>query len=88
MIKVWDIAKKHKVPIVYASSSAVYGNLSIGDDQIEQYDIISPYDQDKLTMEHYAKMCWEVYQIPAVGLRFFNVYGPRQDPSNSYSGVI
>ena len=86
--KVFDWANKLEVPVVYASSSAVYGNLPIGDDTIENYDIISPYAQDKLTMENYARMCWNVYKTPSMGLRFFNVYGPRQDPTNPYSGVI
>lgn len=88
MLKVWDIAKKFNIPIVYATSSAVYGNLEIGDDTIDNYDILSPYAQDKLTMEHYANMSWKVYKTKSIGLRFFNVFGPRQDPSNPYSGVI
>ena len=87
-LKVWDLAKQYNIPIIYASSSAVYGNLPLGDDQIDKYDIISPYAQDKLTMEHYARICWDIYQTPSIGLRFFNVYGPRQDPQNPYSGVI
>ena len=87
-LKVWDWANKLSIPIVYASSSAVYGNLPIGDDTVEKFDILSPYAQDKLSMEHYAQMAWNVYQTKSIGLRFFNVYGPRQDPSNPYSGVI
>lgn len=87
-IRVFEWANQLDVPIVYASSSAVYGNLPLGDDQVENYDILSPYTQDKLTLEHYAKMCWNVYKTPSIGLRFFNVYGPRQDPTNQYSGVI
>ena len=86
--KVWDWAYKLKIPIVYASSSAVYGNLPIGDDTIENYDILSPYAQDKLTMENYAFMSYKVFNTSSIGLRFFNVYGPRQDPTNPYSGVI
>ena len=88
MLKVWDIANKFNIPIVYATSSAVYGNLSVGDDNIDNYDILSPYAQDKLSMEDYANMSWKVYKTKSIGLRFFNVYGPRQDPSNPYSGVI
>ena len=87
-LKVWDIARNNNIPIIYASSSAVYGNLPLGDDQLEKYDILSPYAQDKITMEHYARMCWNIYKIPSIGLRLFNVYGPRQDPHNPYSGVI
>ena len=87
-LKVWDIAIKLDIPIIYASSSAVYGNLPIGNDKLEKYEILSPYAQDKLMMEQYARMCWNIYRIPSIGLRFFNVYGPRQDPTNPYSGVI
>jgi UDP-glucose 4-epimerase len=87
-LRVFELAKIYNVPLVYASSSAVYGNLPIGDDQKGKYDILSPYAQDKLTLEHYARMCWNIYGIPSAGLRFFNVYGPRQDPANPYSGVI
>jgi len=88
ILKVWDWAIKLNVPIVYATSSAVYGNLPLGDDTIGKIDIISPYAQDKLTMEQYAKMAWRVYKTSSIGLRLFNVYGPRQDPTNPYSGVI
>ena len=87
-IKVFSLARKLSIPVIYASSSAIYGNLPCGDDEKEEYEILSPYAQDKLTLEHYAKMCWNVFQVPSIGLRFFNVYGPRQDPKNPYSGVI
>mgnify|MGYP006173821857 FL=1 len=88
MLKIWETAKNNNVPIVYASSSAIYGNLPLGNDEKNNYDIISPYAQDKLTMEDYSAMCYRVYNTPSIGLRFFNVYGPRQDPSSPYSGVI
>tara|TARA_B100001971_G_C18155443_1_gene518254 strand:- start:19 stop:954 length:936 start_codon:yes stop_codon:yes gene_type:complete len=87
-LRIFEWAKVNKIPVVYASSSAVYGNLPIGDDTKEGYDILSPYAQDKLSLEHYANMCWNVYGMSSIGLRFFNVYGPRQDPTNPYSGVI
>ncbi len=87
-IYVFNLAKKFKIPVVYASSSAIYGNLSLGDDSKNNFEILSPYALDKLTMEKYASMMYNVYDIRSIGLRFFNVYGPNQDPSNPYSGVI
>ena len=87
-LKVWEIAKNNNIPVVYASSSAVYGNLPFGDDTANEFDIMCPYAQDKLTMEDYARLCWGLYQTSSLGLRFFNVYGPRQDATNAYSGVI
>ena len=88
MLKVFDLTKTLQIPIVYASSSAIYGNLPLGNDIDEKFDILSPYAQDKLTMEHYANMMFNIYKIKSLGLRFFNVYGPKQDSLNPYSGVI
>ena len=87
-IKVFEIAKKFSIPVVYASSSAIYGNLPFGDDIKNKFSIISPYAQDKLTLENYAKMFFDVFNISSVGLRFFNVYGPKQNANSPYSAVI
>ena len=87
-LRVFDLAKKLDIPVIYATSSAVYGNLPLGNDNCSVTEILSPYAQDKLSMEHYAKMIHAVFGVRSVGLRFFNVYGPRQDPSSPYSGVI
>ena len=87
-IKVFDLAKKYSVPIVYASSSAIYGHLPKGKDYVKKYSITSPYAQDKLTLENYARMSFEVFKVSSVGLRLFNVYGPGQNPNNPYSAVI
>lgn len=87
-IKVFEFSKKYSAPIVYASSCAVYGNLPLGSDQINKFSIMSPYAQDKLTIEHYAKMSFEIFKTPSVGLRLYNVYGPGQPANNPYSSVI
>ena len=87
-LKIIDLANKSNLPVVYASSSAIYGNLKLGNDKVSTYEILSPYAQDKLTLEDYFKMAFDIYGLSSIGLRFFNVYGPKQDPSNPYSGVI
>tara|TARA_B100001248_G_scaffold262736_1_gene261968 strand:+ start:23745 stop:24671 length:927 start_codon:yes stop_codon:yes gene_type:complete len=87
-LNVLDHAKEKQTPVVYASSSAVYGNLPAGDDEQAQVHLKSPYAADKYCLEQYAKTCHELFQLPSMGMRFFNVYGPRQDPNNPYSGVI
>jgi UDP-glucose 4-epimerase len=87
-LKVFEIAKNNKVPVVYASSSAIYGNLPIGDDIKNKFSISSPYAQDKLSLEYYAKMFFDVFNISSIGLRFFNVYGPKQKADSPYSAVI
>lgn len=75
--------------VVFASSSAVYGDSP---EQPKSEDMIpnpkSPYAVTKLTGEHYARVFQELYGLEAVVLRFFNVFGPKQDPSSEYSGVI
>lgn len=87
-LKVMDFCKSNNIPLVYASSSALYGNLDIGDDKNSSVDLLSPYAVDKYAMELYAKVAHQLYELSSIGLRFYNVYGPRQDPGNSYSGVI
>ena len=87
-LKVFEFSKKFSAPVVYASSSAIYGNLPLGNDQKEKFSITSPYAQDKLTIEHYAKILFEIFNIPSVGLRLFNVYGPGQKSNSPYSAVI
>jgi UDP-glucose 4-epimerase len=76
------------LPVVYASSAAVYGDL---DGMAHEDAAPSPrnaYGADKLGSEQHARIGALVHGVPSVGLRFFNVYGPRQDPSSPYSGVI
>jgi UDP-glucose 4-epimerase len=86
--KVIDFCKNTNTPLVYATSSAVYGGLDYGDDTKEKVELISPYAVDKYVMELYTKCAADLYGLSSMGLRFFNVYGPRQDPNSPYSGVI
>ena len=72
-IFIFNLAKKFKIPVVYASSSAIYGNLSLGDDLETNFDILSPYALDKLTMEKYASMMYNVYDIKSIGLKYVKI---------------
>jgi UDP-glucose 4-epimerase len=77
------------IPVVYASSAAVYGDQ--GDQAIRESlrpRPTSAYGADKLGCEYHARVATGVHGVPTIGLRFFNVYGPRQDPRSPYSGVI
>jgi len=75
--------------IVYAASSSAYGNQP-GFPRVEtmRSEPISPYAVQKLACEYYLQSYWRVYGLETVCLRYFNVFGPRQDPSSQYSGVI
>jgi UDP-glucose 4-epimerase len=78
-----------QVPVVYASSAAVYGDCPIVPiPETAPRRPLSAYGADKLGCELHARVAAHVHGIPTVGLRFFNVYGPRQDPRSPYSGVI
>jgi UDP-glucose 4-epimerase len=82
-------AGSSRVPVVYASSAAVYGEAPvepIGEGAAKRP--MTAYGADKLGSELHARVAWTVHRAPTIGLRFFNVYGPRQDPSSPYSGVI
>lgn len=91
-IAVFDAARRmgcRPIPVVYASSAAVYGDCrSLPITEAVEARPRSPYGADKLGCELHARVASEVYRVPTVGLRFFNVYGPRQHPSSPYSGVI
>ena len=62
-IKVFELAKKFNVPVIYASSSAIYGDLPMGNDNKKKFSITSPYAQDKLVLEDYAKMSYDVFGV-------------------------
>ena len=85
--KVIEFCEKNKIPLVYASSSAIYGNLPFGDENGD-IQLLSPYAADKFSTEMYLSSSNSVNNLPSFGLRFFNVYGPKQDSSSPYSGVI
>ncbi len=87
-LSVIDHCQKNNIPLVFASSSAVYGDLEYGNDEVEKTNLNSPYAIDKFAMELYSKVMGKISKFSNIGLRFFNVYGPRQDPNSPYSGVI
>lgn len=82
-------ASRPPLPVVYASSAAVYGdNPRLPLSESAETRPLSAYGADKLAAELHGHVAWSVHGVPNVGLRFFNVYGPRQDPLSPYSGVI
>ncbi|KPJ78621.1 MAG: hypothetical protein AMJ54_03065 [Deltaproteobacteria bacterium SG8_13] len=89
-VQIFEAARQNGVgSIVFASSSAVYGD----DPQLPKTEDLpprplSPYAVQKISGEYYARVYFQLYGIHTVSLRFFNVFGPRQDPSSPYSGVI
>lgn len=75
--------------IIYAGSSSAYGDTAV----LPKVETMSPrpkspYAVQKLMGEYYASVFWDCFHLETVSLRFFNVFGPRQDPTSVYSGVL
>jgi UDP-glucose 4-epimerase len=89
-VNVLDAARRAGVKrVAYASSAAVYGTpRELPLTEASPTAPISPYGLEKLIDEQYAALFGELYGLATLGLRYFNVYGPRQDPRSQYAGVI
>ena len=75
--------------VVYAASSSAYGDTpTLPKHEAMTPDPISPYAVSKLAGEHYMISFYRCYGLETVALRYFNIFGPRQDPSSPYSGVL
>ncbi|AXQ27355.1 NAD-dependent epimerase/dehydratase family protein [Solimonas sp. K1W22B-7] len=90
-INVLEALRHHAVQprLVFASSAAIYGeprSLPLTEEAVASPT--NPYGLEKYVDELYADLYRRLHGVSSLGLRFFNVYGPRQDPSSSYSGVI
>lgn len=89
-VNMLEMAKKHRVKkFVYASSSSVYGDSLILPKKEEQVGApLSPYAVNKCINELYAQVYARCYGLEVIGLRYFNVFGRRQDPNGAYAAVI
>jgi nucleoside-diphosphate-sugar epimerase len=75
--------------VIYSSSSSVYGNQeSLPLTETMTPDPMSPYALQKLTAEYYCRLYHRLFGLQTVSLRYFNVYGPKQDPSGGYANLI
>jgi UDP-glucose 4-epimerase len=75
--------------VIAASSSSIYGddpNLPKKEDRVGR--CLSPYALSKLVTEEYCRLFYQIYGLETVSLRYFNVFGPRQDPNSDYAAVI
>jgi UDP-glucose 4-epimerase len=89
-VAVMDAARLcNRIPVVYASSAAIYGDAGRSIAREERApQPMTAYGADKLGSELHGAVAWRIHKVATYGCRFFNVYGPRQDPSSPYSGVI
>lgn len=85
----WAASKADVKRFVYASSSSIYGDMPV---LLKREDMspnpLSPYAISKLTGEYYCRIFYKIYELETVCLRYFNVFGPRQDPNSQYAAVI
>ncbi len=85
----FEAKKKSISRFVYASSSSVYGdNLDMPKIESVTGKVLSPYAVTKSAFEDYARVFSEIFGIETIGLRYFNVFGPRQCPEGAYAAVI
>lgn len=91
-LNVFETIRKEKIPvkkILFASSAAIYGNNpELPKKETSPVDPLTPYAIDKFASERYAINYGKLYGLPTVATRFFNVYGPKQNPESPYSGVL
>lgn len=89
-LNILKAAQEHKVKrVVYAASSSAYGDTAVLPKQEDMKPSpLSPYAVSKLTGEYYCKVFHGVYGLETVSLRYFNIFGPRQDPASTYAAVI
>ncbi len=85
-----EAAKKHRAKrVVFASSAAVYGNTKkLPIKETAKLRPLSPYAVSKVEGERLCRLYWKKHGVPTVILRYFNVFGPGQDPRSQYAGVI
>ena len=85
----WAAKRSGVKKVIYASSSSAYGNTaSVPQKEDMPPSPLSPYAVTKLTGEYYCNIFPEIYGLSTVCLRYFNIYGPRQDPNSDYAAVI
>lgn len=87
---VFEVSRLNKVKkVVYASSSSVYGdNPNLSKVEGLEGNLLSPYALTKKINENYGRLYWDLYKLPTIGLRYFNVYGRRQNTEGAYAAVI
>lgn len=92
LVRLLELSRKHLPYLkkfIFASSAAVYGNNPKLPKSITSHiQPESPYAIQKYSGEQYVKLYYQLYHLPTTALRFFNVYGPKQDPQSQYSGVL
>ncbi len=85
----WAAHRQKVRRVVYAASSSAYGDTpTLPKVETMIPDPLSPYAVNKLMGEYYGKVFTKVYKLETVSLRYFNIFGPRQDPNSPYSGVL
>lgn len=92
VVRTLDYIRQQQIPIkrfLFTSSAAVYGNLSDFPKREDSHvQPLTPYAIDKYSAERFTIDFGNLYDLPTVATRFFNVYGPRQNPESPYSGVL
>jgi len=85
----WQARRAGVRRVIYAASSSAYGNSpELPRDESALPDPLSPYAASKVAGEFYCRAFWQCYGLETVSLRYFNIFGPRQDPASQYAAAI
>lgn len=88
-VNLLSLCKERNVPLTFASSSSVYGDeKTLPKSECKVGKVLSPYAATKKIKEIYGQIFAETYDLSITGLRYFNIFGPRQNPSGAYAAVI
>lgn len=83
-----ELARKNQSKFINSSSSSVYGDAPLPQKEYNTGIRLSPYAISKFSAEDYCRFYNEIYGVPTISLRYFNVFGPRQSPESEYAAVI
>ena len=87
-IVVLELARKNNCPLIYASTSSVYNGCPLPGREDMVIKVSDFYTEVRYEMERLAKLYFQLYKVPSIGLRFFSVYGPKEEAKKQYANLV
>ena len=87
-IKILELSKKNNCPLIYPSSSSIYNRNKTPWKENMEIEVTDFYTEARYLMERLAKLYFQLYNLPSIGLRFFSVYGPKEKSKGKYANLV
>ena len=87
-IKILELAKKNNCPVIYASTSSIYNGNPVPWKEDLETKVSDFYTEARYSMERLAELYFQLYEVPSIGLRFFSVYGPKEETKGEYANLV